>query len=112
MKNKKIWITTAVLLAICISVLLAAENKTDTQTSPQVTFIKPVDQKDTLKGLQGVHVLVESLNPEVEKYDLTKQQLQTDVELRLRQNSIKVLSEEELLSTPGKSYLYVNVNIQ
>jgi len=68
-------------------------------------------QRNTLKGLQGVYVIVESLKPEVEKYGLTEQQLQTDVELRLRQNGIKVLSQQEWLSTPGRPWLYVNVNV-
>jgi len=95
MKIKKLWIVVTVL-AICISVLWAT-NK--------------YDPRDALKGLQGVRVLVEILEPEVEKSGLTTQQLQTDVELRLRQNGIRVLSEQEQLSTPGMPYLYVNVNI-
>ena len=107
MKNQKIWITMAVLLTICIGVLWAAENKTD---APQYTYLV-IDQKDTLKGLQGVRVLVEGLKPEIENRGLTRQQLQTDVELRLRQNGIKVLTEKEWLSAPGGPLLYVNVNI-
>jgi hypothetical protein len=107
MKIKKIWIAVAVL-AVCISVLWAVD-RTESQTSPQFTYI--VNQKDTLTGLQGVYVVVEILRPEVEKYGLTRQQLQTDVELRLRQNGIKVLSGEERLSAPGMPYLYVNVPI-
>jgi hypothetical protein len=51
--------------------------------------------RDTLVGLQSVKVSVKDLAPEVEKYGLTKQALQTDAELRLRQHSIKVLTEEE-----------------
>lgn len=95
MKIKKICIA-AVALAVCISVLWAT-NK--------------YDPRDALKGLQGVRVLVEKLTPEVEKYGLTSQQLQTDVELRLRQNGIRVLSGQEQFSTPGMPYLYVNVGI-
>jgi hypothetical protein len=96
MKIKKICIA-VVALAVCISVLWAT-NK--------------YDPRDALKGLQGVRVLVEKLTPEVEKYGLTSQQLQTDVELRLRQNGIRVLSEgQEQFSAPGMPYLYVNVSI-
>ena len=39
------------------------------------------------------------------------QQLQTDVELRLRQNGIKVLSEEEKSLTLGMPSLYVRVSV-
>jgi hypothetical protein len=106
MKNKKYWVLAAIL-GICASVIWAVD-KTESQNSPQVTLLG--NQKDTLKGLRGVYVLVEPLKPEVEKY-LTIQQLQTDVELRLRQNGIRVLSEQEWLSAPGSPYLYVNVNI-
>jgi len=64
-----------------------------------------------MKGLKGVYVLVERLAPEVEKLGLTKEQLQTDVELQLRRNGIRVLFRKEWLLTSGSSCLYVNVNI-
>ena len=104
MKNKKYWVLAA-MLVICTSVIWAVD-KTDPQNSSQVTFIS---EKDTLKGLRGVEVVVGSLEPEIEKYGLTKQQLITDVELRLRQNGIRVLSEQEWLSTAGYPILYVSV---
>jgi ferredoxin-fold anticodon binding domain-containing protein len=104
MKNKKIWIAMAVVLAVCIGGLWAAENK----TNDQITIITG---KDTLKGLQGVYVIIEDLEPEVEKLGLTRQQLQTDVELKLRQNSIKVLSEEEWFKTREKPHLHINVSV-
>lgn len=103
MKNKRIWITTAVLLAICISVLWAAD--TD---SPKTTF---VTRNDTLKGLQGFYVMVENLTPEEEKHGITSQQLQTDVELKLRQNGIRVLTEQKSFLTVGVPCLYVNLNL-
>jgi len=58
-----------------------------------------LDQKKILRGIYVVKVLVEGMNPEVEKYGLTQQLLQTDTELRLRQHGIRVgtslQSEEE-----------------
>ena len=63
------------------------------------------DERDTLKGLHGVRVVVD-LTPEVEKYGLTKETFRTDTELRLRQYGIKVLSLEESVG----SWLYINVN--
>jgi hypothetical protein len=108
MKAKK-YLFLAALLGICASVIWAVD-KTESQTTPQTTF-NVVDGRDTLKGLQGVGVCVEYLPPEVEKYGLTKQQLQTDVELRLRQNGIRVFSAQELVLTSGMPFLYVNIHI-
>jgi hypothetical protein len=62
-------------------------------------------------GLRGVQVIVESITPDIERAGLTRDTLQTDVELQLRQYGIPVLTEEQRLETPGYPYLYVNVNI-
>ena len=57
------------------------------------------NRKEILRGLHDIQVVVEQINPEVGKYGLTQQILQTDTELRLRQNGIKIytssLPEEE-----------------
>jgi hypothetical protein len=65
----------------------------------------------TLRGLKGVGVLVENLPPEVEKEGLIKNQLQIEIELKLRTAGIKVLTKEECLMTPGEPYLYININV-
>lgn len=67
--------------------------------------------RPTLRGFQGVHVVVEPLSPAIEKSGLSTSQLQKDTESRLQTAGIKVLSKEEFLKTAGKPYLYVNVNI-
>jgi hypothetical protein len=68
----------------------------------------------TLTGIQGVHVIVEEMQPNIQKYavkpGLTKEQLQKDVEVRLREMGIKVLSKDEWMKTPGKPVLYISVN--
>jgi hypothetical protein len=76
---------------------------------PGVSHALTREQK-ALVGLKGVWVLVEGMNTQAERLGLTKTQIQTDVELRLRKAGIKVLTEEERLETPGRPYLYVNVN--
>ena len=65
----------------------------------------------TLRGIEGVRVVIEGLESEVERAGLTTQQLQTDVELRLRLAGIRVLTDEESRRTPGQPLLYVNVNV-
>jgi hypothetical protein len=64
----------------------------------------------TLQGVEGVMVVVENLKPEVERGGLTQQQLQTDVELRLRQAGIRILTEQERFGVPGGPILHVNVS--
>ena len=64
----------------------------------------------SLRGLKGVEVLVEGPKDDAKRAGLTKSQLQTDVELRLRQLGIPVLTQEQSLAAPGAPYLYVNVN--
>ena len=46
----------------------------------------------TLKGITELQVVVETIDPEVERHGLTQVQLQTDLELRLTQAGIKVVS--------------------
>jgi len=100
-----------VVLAVLIPALWAAvraADKTD-GNAPQPKLIMP---KDTLRGLQGVAVAVEGLEPEVEQLGLTSGALRTDTERQLRQYGIKVLSHQEQLATPGMPCLYVNVNVK
>ena len=67
----------------------------------------PVDEKESLRGLNGLVVRVTDLHPGVQH--LTRQQLETDVELRLRVAGVPVLAERaEHLQLP---HLYVSVNM-
>jgi hypothetical protein len=65
---------------------------------------------DGLKGLAGVYVLVEDVNREAEADRLRREEIQTDVELKLRQSGIQGLTYEEALKTPGLPQLSVIVN--
>lgn len=70
----------------------------------------PGDQprdRATLKGIAAIQVVVEDLNPDAERDGLTRDQLQTDVEVRLRKAGIRVTSKYE---ETGGSYLYLNVS--
>ncbi|MBA4392847.1 MAG: hypothetical protein C0407_04775 [Desulfobacca sp.] len=81
---------------------------TEKTEMPQVTYYS--DQKESLKGLQGLGILVEPLDPEIEKAGISRGQLKQEVELKLRQAGIRVLTEKERVKAPGKPYLYVNLN--
>jgi len=65
----------------------------------------------TLRGLQGVFVLIEDLSPESERAGLTAQQRQTDVEEQLRHAGMPVLTQEQAFRVQGAPYLYVYVHL-
>ena len=94
----KMWLMVliAILLSIPLESLFAINGKSNLAT---------------LRGLKGVGVLVENLLPEVEKEGVIKNQLQIEIELKLRTAGIKVLTKEECLMTPGEPYLYININV-
>ncbi len=70
-----------------------------------------VGEKEILQGLEGVLVLVDYIQPELEKYGLTRRVLHIDTELLLRQYGIKVFNYEETLPKPGHPYLYIDVDV-
>jgi hypothetical protein len=80
-----------------------------------ILFISPTllhagdSDRESLKGLTGVRVLVENINPEAERGGLSAANIQTDMELMLRKAGIRVLSKEEWSLTPGLPSLYVKV---
>jgi hypothetical protein len=68
------------------------------------------EQREILRGLERVHVVIKRLKPEIELDGLYRSTLQSDVELTLRMAGMKVLSEEESLQTPGTPDLGLKVN--
>jgi len=127
MKTKKYWIWVIVSFSILVVVWLAQQITGETGLSAKdkkndsisaalrklVVSTEPIwfDDKEILQGLEGVFVRVEITNPEIEKYGLTEQGLQTDTELQLRQYGIKVVTDEEFSSTPGMPLLYIGAKV-
>jgi hypothetical protein len=68
-----------------------------------------MDRK-SLRGLHGIGGVVEALQPDAERDGLTKSQIKTDVELKLRQAGMHVLTTAESFTVPGSPYLYINLN--
>ncbi len=70
--------------------------------------------RQTLVGLKGVNVVVEELQPDIQRYTqkflLQKEQIKADVESMLRKSGITVLTYEQWLAAPGRPFLYVAVN--
>lgn len=113
MKKKKNWIITITFLAFVIAFAqvtkVAGKSKRKADTTTLEEYAREKNRK-ILAGLQGVGVMMEDFRPEAEKYGFNKQQYKTDVELRLRQYGVKVLSQKEKLQASGYPYLYINVN--
>ena len=77
-------------------------------------------QRATLKGITIVEVVVEAMDPVAEQDGLTRAQLQTDVEVRLRQAGITVgptltghlyVNVDTVKGDHGQTYAY-NVSVQ
>lgn len=76
---------------------------------PTVGFAFTADKRDTLRGLSEVSVLVEYLPDDVERDGLSREHLKRDIEVRLRQAGLRVLTILEIANSPGAPYLYVAV---
>jgi hypothetical protein len=63
----------------------------------------------SLSGLKGVGLVIEDIDPAIEREGFTALQIQKDMEEKLRAAGIKILSEAELTKSPGMPYLYVNI---
>ena len=96
-------ITVFAIACCCILALKPAAYGIDTELTQR-----------TMIGIQGINVVVEDLQPNIQKYaqrfSLTKEQLQKEVEERLRKAGIRVMPKDEWLKTPGRPVLYVNIN--
>jgi hypothetical protein len=66
------------------------------------------DVKKTLKGFNTLKVYVEPLDPEMERLGLTREQIQTDVEIKLRKTGFNVIAIGESFSPV--IYLYITLH--
>jgi hypothetical protein len=71
-----------------------------------------VHNKDALRGLKEVGVFVELVKPPVEVPGLSSNQLQGDIESKLRQAGIRVVTSASLADLPKLSFVYLNLTIR
>ena len=76
---------------------------------PTVGFTFTADKRDTLRGLREVSVLVEYLPDDAEREGLNREHIKRDIEVRLRQAGLRILTISEIAESPGAPYLYVAV---
>ncbi len=67
------------------------------------------NERVTLAGLTGVHVVVNDLSEEAERQGLTRASLQGELENRLKRAGLRVLTPAEALKSVGRPTLEVRV---
>jgi hypothetical protein len=95
--------TGVVRFAAAITVLLAL-------VSPAAPLDTP-NERVTLTGLTGVHVVVDEVGPEAERLGLTRSALQAEVEQRLRQAGLRVFTPGDALASAGRPTLHLRVTL-
>jgi hypothetical protein len=68
-------------------------------------------RRATLKGIDAVSVIVEDLSDGAKLIGLTRETIQTDVELKLRLAGMRVTTQEESYTLPGMPSLYIRVTL-
>jgi len=77
---------------------------------PQTEQSQEEDERESLRGLTGVEVLVEPLDSEIEQLGLSTGKVQQDIRQRLEKAGVKVLTERERLAGPTAAILIVRVD--
>jgi hypothetical protein len=66
--------------------------------------------RDTLRRLPGIEVVVEPLQPELERAGLTSEVVSAEVSSRLRAAGIVLYPSQRDNPSPSKPYLYIHLN--
>ncbi|MBI3357022.1 MAG: hypothetical protein HY038_09690 [Nitrospirae bacterium] len=94
---------TVLLIAVTISFGLVSTSSYGEQPAE-------VSERESLKGLVGVEVLVEPFAIEIEELGLNTPRLHSEIKQRLQKAGISVLTERERLATPTAAMLVVRVD--
>jgi len=65
------------------------------------------DQRESLRGLAGVGLVIEDINADAKADGLSVEAIRTAVELILRSSGIRILTQAEVSNTTSGAYLYV-----
>lgn len=66
--------------------------------------------RETLRGLKGLVVIVETVKSDAEADGLMVDDIQAEVESKLKQAGVPILPHDEWRTTIGRPWLYVSVN--
>lgn len=97
--RKKINFSLAITAAVCSAVMLAVG------TSERLT-----EKQWSLTGIKVLCVSIQGVTEELKRIGLSAEQIEKDVEEKLKEIGIKVVLEEEAEKLAGKPSLYVNIS--
>jgi hypothetical protein len=100
MKSKRCWISVVMLAVLFAAGMWAAG------ASEELT-----DKQWSLAGIDALYIFVQGLTEGTQKTGLTTEQIQTEVENKLKQLGVRIVSEEEGLKIAGSPVLYVNISV-
>ncbi len=66
--------------------------------------------RNTLRGLESIHIMVDELSPEIERYGLLKKTLTKKIATKLNEVGIQNITKEEWEKIVDKPVLYVNIS--
>ena len=98
MKAKKYWILVGMLAILSAHFFSAG------------SFAELKNDQQSLVEIKALCVFVQGLTEEAKKAGLSGEQIQTDVEQKLKRNGVKIVSQEECLEIPGNPVFYVNIS--
>ncbi len=75
---------------------------------PGTSYTLTENQK-ALVGLKGLKVINPTIEPELERLGLSRDQIKTDVESRLGKAGVRILTREEWVKTPGRAGFSVEI---
>ncbi|MDH4207166.1 MAG: hypothetical protein OEV45_16720 [Desulfobacteraceae bacterium] len=93
---------------IFIMVLVVVFSLAEMSSSTFASDLKP--DRESLKNLKGVYVNVQDVQRDLLQAGLSKDQIRTDIELKLRAAGIKVLTQKEHYNEKGAPFLHVYLN--
>jgi hypothetical protein len=73
-------------------------------------FAQKESDKESLRGIAGMFVLVEDIDLDAQKDGLVRGQIQDSVEKHIRAAGIQILSLKTMFESQAQPYLYVNIN--
>jgi hypothetical protein len=75
-----------------------------------IAFGQLSEKQWSLAGIEAVSVFVQGLTEETQKAGLRSERIRTELEKRLKELSIRVVSQEEAASLTGSPIVYVNIS--
>jgi hypothetical protein len=97
-------------IALLITTLLTASIVLGAAPQPAAERSHQEDERESLRGLHGVGLLVEPLDSDIEQLGLSTDTIEQDVRQRLEKGGVKVLTDRERLATPMAAVLIIRVD--